>query len=52
VQRIVDGEVATGSYTPVWRGTDAAGRMVAPGVYFVRMEAASFSAVRRVVRLR
>jgi hypothetical protein len=52
VQKIVDGEMTPGAYRPVWDGKDSSGRMVAPGVYFVRMQAGSFSAMQRVVRLR
>lgn len=52
VRRIVDGEVAAGSHRAEWTGTDTSGRSVSPGVYFVRMDAGSFRAVRRVVRLR
>jgi hypothetical protein len=33
----------------VWNGTDDLGRSVAQGIYLVRMDAASFSATKKVV---
>jgi hypothetical protein len=44
VDTLVDGPVAPGRYTATWRGE---GR--ASGVYFVRMTAGSFAAVRRML---
>ncbi|MBZ0267081.1 right-handed parallel beta-helix repeat-containing protein [bacterium] len=41
-----------GAGTVRWAGTDDGGRNVAPGVYFVRLEAAGAVATRRLVRLR
>jgi hypothetical protein len=35
-----------------WDGRDGAGRVVAPGVYFLRLEAGDFRAQARVVRLK
>ncbi len=52
VRTLVDGPVAAGAHHAVWNGTDAAGRPVASGVYFARLEADGFSAVRKLVLLK
>jgi uncharacterized repeat protein (TIGR01451 family) len=52
VHTLVREELAPGRYAPVWDGRDGGGRIVAPGVYFVRLESGSFTASRRVVRVR
>ncbi|RPJ40809.1 MAG: T9SS C-terminal target domain-containing protein, partial [Candidatus Latescibacterota bacterium] len=36
----------------VWDGTDAGGRSVAPGVYFVRLSGGEFSETTRITRVR
>lgn len=36
----------------VWDGQDSAGRVVAPGAYFLRLESGDRSEVRRLIRLR
>lgn len=41
-----------GAHTVVWRGTDAAGRNVAAGIYFVRFEADGAAFQRKLVKLR
>jgi hypothetical protein len=41
-----------GAYNLTWDGRDDLGRAVAPGVYFIRMEAASQTATRKLIRLR
>jgi hypothetical protein len=40
-----------GRHVATWDGRDDTGAVVAPGVYFVRLEAAGVTAVRRIVRL-
>jgi hypothetical protein len=52
VRRIVDGVLERGRHTRDWDGTDGSGNPVAPGVYFVRLEAGERSAVRKMVLLR
>ena len=47
VARIVDGVLAAGRHRVVWSGRDSAGRSVASGVYFLRLEAGG---ERRTVR--
>lgn len=48
----LDGAVAAGPVELRWNGRDAAGRAVAPGLYFARAEAAHRSATARIVVVR
>jgi hypothetical protein len=41
-----------GRHTATWDGRDAAGREVAPGIYFSRLETGRFSATQRMTLLR
>jgi hypothetical protein len=43
VRKLVDGPQTAGAHTELWNGTDDAGRGVASGRYFARIEAGSFS---------
>ena len=45
------GAFAAGPHSVTWRGTDDAGKSVAPGLYFVRLDAGGGRATRRVIRL-
>ncbi|OGG48994.1 MAG: hypothetical protein A3F84_14250 [Candidatus Handelsmanbacteria bacterium RIFCSPLOWO2_12_FULL_64_10] len=49
VRDLVDDYRTSGSHTVTWDGKDAAGRIVASGIYLYRIEANRFSAVRRMV---
>ncbi|MEA3312625.1 MAG: FlgD immunoglobulin-like domain containing protein [candidate division WOR-3 bacterium] len=49
VTTLVSGNQAPGHHSVVWNGTDDLGRSVAQGIYLVRMDAASFSATKKVV---
>lgn len=51
VIRLLNEKQDAGQWTVRWRGRDRAGNAVASGVYFVRMEAGDFRAVKKVVRL-
>ena len=52
VKNLVQRDLAAGYYNPTWDGRDQAGRLVAAGIYFVRLESGSFNATRKVIRLR
>ncbi len=52
MKTLVIKEQAPGEYTVVWDGTDEAGRLVAAGIYLVRIVAGNFVAERKVVVLR
>ncbi len=52
VKRVASGELVPGRYLTDWDGRDEAGRRVASGVYFIRLEAGSFAATRKMTRLR
>lgn len=43
VRSLVDGNQAAGPHTAVWNGTDDAGRGVASGHYYARLDAGAFS---------
>ncbi len=52
VARLHDGNLPAGAATLAWTGRDAAGRVVADGVYFVRVHDGRRGEVLRAVRLR
>jgi hypothetical protein len=52
IRRIVDGTRPTGAHRAVWEGRDAAGRPVASGVYFVRLQADGARTTRSITLLR
>jgi len=52
VRTLVDEDCPIGSHPVVWDGTDAAGRLVASGVYLCRIEAGNYSAVRKMLLVR
>lgn len=52
VQTLLADRREVGQHQVVWNGQDMFGRSVATGVYFVRMEAGSFSQVRRMMLLK
>ncbi|MDO9575811.1 MAG: FlgD immunoglobulin-like domain containing protein, partial [bacterium] len=52
VKKLVDGVEASGHNSVIWDGTDAAGNKVAPGVYFYKLEAGSYTAHKRLIMLK
>jgi hypothetical protein len=52
VRTLVRGEQTTGAYTVSWDGRSDAGRPVASGVYFSRLRAGEFTAVRKLMLIR
>jgi len=52
VRTLIDEAMPAGRHSAAWNGRDAAGAQVGPGVYFVRMTAADFSATRKMMVLR
>jgi hypothetical protein len=52
VRRLAEGRFPAGSRVVVWDGRDDAGRLVPPGVYLARYDAAGQSARASLVRLR
>jgi len=52
VATVIDRVEAAGWRSAVWDGRDRAGRLVAPGTYFVRLEAAGEVQLQKVVLLR
>ncbi|MGQ0722466.1 MAG: FlgD immunoglobulin-like domain containing protein [Candidatus Eiseniibacteriota bacterium] len=51
VATLVHGPLTAGRFLANWDGRDGGGARVSTGVYFVRLQAGSFSAVRKAVRL-
>jgi hypothetical protein len=49
VRVVTEGVHAAGRHVMTWDGTNASGQRVASGVYFVRMTAGRFSAVRQII---
>ncbi len=52
VNRLVDGETSAGSFRVVWRGDTKNGEKVSSGVYFYRLQAGSYSAVKKMLMLK
>jgi hypothetical protein len=52
VRILVEDVLAAGHYQQRWDGFDPSGSRVAPGVYFVRLEAGEFSSTEKLVRLK
>jgi hypothetical protein len=52
VRALLDEHFPPGAYDARWNGTDAAGRDVPSGIYFVRAEAEGTSATRKAILLR
>jgi hypothetical protein len=52
VATLMDDFLPAGSYHTAWDGTDYRGREMASGIYFYKLQALDFSAVRKMVYLR
>ena len=52
VRTLVDGEYASGSHSVRWEGEDDAGRGVAPGTYFYRLETPNLRSTEKALRIR
>jgi FtsP/CotA-like multicopper oxidase with cupredoxin domain len=52
VRRLVSGELTAGEHTIRWDGRDAAGIVVASGIYFYRLETPDFKATKRMLLLK
>ncbi len=51
VKRLLSLDLPAGAHAAAWDGTDDAGRVVRPGVYFYRLTAPGASSTRRAVRV-
>jgi hypothetical protein len=52
INTIASGEYAAGRYRVDWNGTDDAGRSIADGVYFYRLDIGSWSQTKKMLKLR
>jgi flagellar hook assembly protein FlgD len=52
VRSLLSGSVPRGTLAVVWNGTDAAGRALAPGVYFAVARAGKMRLERKILLLR
>ncbi|MFO7638129.1 MAG: S8 family serine peptidase [bacterium] len=51
VRMLVQGALQPGRYALAWDGSDAAGRQVGRGIYYVRLSAPGFTGVQKLVRV-
>ena len=52
VTTLANEQFTAGSFRETWNGTDDQGRAAASGIYFARLEAGEYTAVRKMVMLR
>jgi len=52
IKRLMDGEQIAGSYRAVWDGTDEQGTTVPSGVYFYRLQTASFAKTMKMTLMK
>lgn len=52
VRRVADGEFAAGAHAVEWNGRDERGRDVAPGIYFLRLQAAGVETAQKLTIVR
>lgn len=52
IRSLADQSLSGGTYRSAWDGRDAAGRRVVNGIYFYKLEAQSFVALKRLVLLK
>ena len=52
VRTLVDRSMQAGEYTAHWDGTNKNGQLVSSGIYFCKLEAADFSATRKMILLK
>jgi hypothetical protein len=52
VAALADGSYGAGDHSLIWNATDEAGRPLASGVYFCRLEAGGISDMKKVILLR
>jgi len=52
VKELVSGKHLTGNHKIIWTGTDASGRSVSSGIYFIRIEQGGKSHVRKMMLLK
>lgn len=52
VNRLVDGQLSAGTFKTTWNGDTKNGGKVASGVYFYRLQAGTFTAVKKMLMLK
>lgn len=52
VATLLDRELAAGEHKTTWPGLDATGQPIASGLYFARLQAGSFAAMRKMILIR
>ncbi len=52
VNRLVDNEMSAGTYKATWHGDTKSGAKVSSGIYFYRIQAGSFTSVKKMVMLK
>ena len=52
VNRLVDGQMSAGTFRTTWNGDTRNGERVSSGVYFYRLQAGSFSSVKKMLLLK
>jgi len=52
IATLIDGNVTAGTHTSVWNGKDAAGHVMASGVYFYKLTAGDFTATEKMILMK
>jgi len=52
VKRLLDSNLASGSFSTVWNGTDDAGNQLTNGVYYLQMKTDSYQTSRKIVLMK
>lgn len=52
IKRLVSGSKPAGYYTETWKGVSETGQRVSSGIYFIHMQAGTFSEVRKISLMR
>ncbi len=52
IRKLVDEKMQAGEHTIVWNGTDASGKAMASGIYFLKMDTGRYVATKKMIMLK